>query len=184
VLDSVLAYVGVRTIQSILQINVTNTDSKTKVIVGSWSAVQGNGILLAKRTSTTHTLVTLNSSYKYRVRAYRTYGITRIYSAYSAIQTVLVQYSTDELLANMSSQLNALSGKVTSQPVKDIILFTKGSIDATRLDPTHDYRADVLTAKIMFHGLTTSQKAEIILAVILNINGSIIQLLDQRFDVD
>ena len=192
------ASVGARTIPSTPQVNVTNTDSKTNVI--SWAPVsgaQGYVIYFAKgtsttytvlrtvtSTSTTHTGVTLNSSYKYRVRAYRNYGTTRIYSAYSTIQTVLVQYSTDELLAIMSAQLNALLGKVTSQPVKDIILFTKGSIDATRLDPTHDYRADVLTAKIMFHGLTTAQKAEIILAVILNINGTIIQLLDQRFDVD
>jgi hypothetical protein len=191
-------YVYARTIPSTPQVNVTNTNSKTNVI--SWAPVsgaQGYVIYYAKgtsttytalrtvtSTSTTHTGVALNSSYKYRVRAYRTYGTTRIYSAYSTIQTVLVQYSTDELLAIMSSQLNALLSKVTSQPVKDIILFTKGSIDATRLDPTHDYRADVLTAKIMFHGLTTSQKAEILLAVILNINGSIIQLLDQRFDVD
>ena len=134
-------------------------------------------------TSVTHTGVALNSSYKYLVRAYRVYGTTRIYSAYSVLQTILVQYSTNELLTLMSGQLNALLTKVTSQPVKDLITFTKESIDATRLDPTHDYKADVLTAKIMFSALTTAQKAEILLAVILNINGTIIQLLDQRFDV-
>lgn len=96
----------------------------------------------------------------------------------------MVQYSTDELLSIMSTQLNNLLTKVSSQPVKDLILFTKGSIDATKLNPVHDYKADVLTAKIMFSALTPLQKTEILLAIILNINGTIIQLLEQRFDVN
>lgn len=191
------AVIYARTIPSTPQVTVTNPDSKTNII--SWapiSGAQGYVVYVAKGTSTTytvlktvtttsvtHTGVALNSSYKYQVRAYRVYGTTRIYSAYSPLQTIVVQYSTDELLTLMSGQLNSLLTKVTSQPVKDLILFTKGSIDATRLDPTHDYQADVLTAKIMFSQLTTAQKAEILLAVILNINGTIIQLLDQRFDV-
>jgi fibronectin type 3 domain-containing protein len=191
------AYVYSRTIPSTPQVTVTNPDSKTNVI--TWapiSGAQGYVVYVAKGTSTTysvlktvtttsvtHTGVALNSSYKYLVRAYRVYGTTRIYSAYSVLQTILVQYSTNELLTLMSGQLNSLLTKVTSQPVKDLITFTKESIDATRLDPNHDYKADALTAKIMFSALTTSQKAEILLAVILNINGTIIQLLDQRFDV-
>jgi len=192
------AALAVRTAPSQVVLTLTNTNSKTNVL--SWPAITGASgyqIYYSKGTSTyytllktvttttyTHTALTLDATYNYKVRAYKLVGTTKIYGAYSTLKSIQVQYSAPELLGLVSTQLTTAIAKITNQAEKDILIKIKAAIDARKLNPNYDYITAANEAKVLFSALTSNQKTHLMLTIIVYVNTNHLLRLNELLPIN
>jgi len=192
------AALAVRTAPSPVTLTVTNTNSKTNVL--SWPVITGATgyqIYYSRGTSTyytllktvttgtyTHTSLTLDATYNYKVRAYKLVGSTAIYGAFSTVKSAQVQYSASELLGLVSTQLTTAISKISNQAEKDILIKIKAAMDARRLDPNYDYIAKAEEAKVLFRALTSNQKTHLMLTIIVYINTDYLLRLNELLPIN
>ena len=192
------AYISAKTIPSTSTLTVTNPSSTTNNL--SWSAISGvSGYELAysKGTSTTyyllktttatsfvHTGLTRNTKYNYKVRAYKLYGTTKVYGAYSSIQSIIAQYSTNELLTLVSAQLSVAISKITNTKEKDILVMIKTAMDARKADPNYDYIAKSYEARVLFSQLSTNEKTHLMLTIIVYVNTENLLRLNELLPIN
>ena len=177
-------YISAKAIPSTVTLTVTNLTSKTNAL--SWPAITGatgyqiyystgtstSYVLLRTQSTTTdpHSALVLNRQYNYKVRAYKMYGTTAVFGAFSTLRSAIVQYSVSELLGLVSAQLATTITKVSNIKEKDILVKIKAAIDARKLDPNYDYIAKANEAKVLFHALSTSEKTHLMLTIIVFVN--------------
>jgi fibronectin type 3 domain-containing protein len=191
-------YISAKTIPSTSTLTVNNPSSTTNTL--SWTSIAGvSGYELAysKGTSTTyyllkttvsttftHTGLTRNTKYNYKVRAYKLYGTTKIYGAYSSIQSIIAQYSTNELLTLVSAQLSTAISKISNTKEKDILVMIKTAMDARKADPNYDYIAKSLEARILFSGLSINEKTHLMLTIIVYVNTENLLRLNELLPIN
>jgi len=198
VYGSTSAYISGKTVPSTSTMTVINPSSTTNNL--SWSAISGVSgyeVFYSKGTSTTyyllkstvsttfvHTGLSRNTQYNYKVRAYKLYGTTKIYGAYSSIQSITVQYSTNELLTLVSAQLSVAISKISNTKEKDILVMIKTAMDARKADPNYDYIAKSYEARVLFSQLSTNEKTHLMLTIIVYVNTENLLRLNELLPIN
>jgi len=156
-----------------LQVNLL-TPSSANIVWDAVDGAQGYEISYVKGTSTTytvlrtvtslstsHTGLSLNSTYTYRVRAYRLVGTTRIYSAFSALQRIttppvaptikVVSKDANTLVLSWNSVLNATAYEIYQDNVLidtvDKNTLTK-EVSNLQLGTTYQYKLIALNGEL------------------------------------
>ena len=157
-----------------LQVNLLTNSSSTIL----WDSVEGaNGyeISYRKGTSTTytvlktqtgitpvtHTGLTLNTTYTYRVRAYRLVGTTRIYSAYSDLSSILtppvaptikvVSKDANTLILSWNSVQNVTAYEIYQDNILIDTVASNGlskEITSLQLGNTYQYKLIALNGEL------------------------------------
>jgi fibronectin type 3 domain-containing protein len=192
------AYITAKTIPSTSTLTLTNPSSTTNNL--SWTAiagVSGYEVAYSKGTSTTyyllkttastsylHTGLTRNTTYNYKVRAYKLYGTTKIYGSYSTVQSISAQYSINELLTLVSAQLSTAISKISNTKEKDILVMIKTAMDARKADPNYDYITKSYEARVLFSQLSTNEKTHLMLTIIVYVNTENLLRLNELLPIN